>query len=821
MSHEIYYTSAPEGLKRGTSGFCTVAASDNIPKPLWDRLETLSAYRHQFAAGAGQNPVSLAHWILSLSGKTHHVLSRICDSGVDHTQRTNAFAHHLVLEHAEIERAPGGPAWMLRQPGVMAPAWDGNVGSIARIGLPAGDDFSASRICRAWEAATGDAGWGGHLADLFARSPARPVCILFSPGQDVFPLVEEAIALLPPAARWNVTFNTYFTSMPTSATCLWRCCLAGTQAAQVALRYAASGLVIDLTDPSRLPALPPGPCVTMARTGQAAEAPRPAALAKPQVRLTPAAAPKPAPPDTEEEDLQAERDRFFDFADVPSPQAEHLAPPDAASAEENSTSAPRPGDPGAGASMRLRHAAPARIMRRAEDALELAEREASHLARRRRRQFMLLFAGALAAIGCGTAVILFLNYRGGPPETPLRRAGPQTPPAATEPVAIHPGTMPEITATASAPGTIAAPTPTTVIAQTSVTPAPPVKTYPSLLTLQTMLERPNIGTGIGDRVQSLALRSADLDPAPVGGLKFAFPPTAAKKEQPAATSTYVHETLGTLTAQAEVRGGKPGINLRWKGSSEPIAEALFIAFDRTAPMLEMRWKSALLLKNPGCFNFIYWTLQNSLIELDAPLAARQRIAWKPFVPAAALFPEPETELKWPIELPRETVAAAPPAEGLPAGWKAEWYPDWESKDPTQRTADNALQVIKFKKPTATAAIDSWFLLTFGPGLKKVTSTYARRLDADKRDLAQFERELHAVEREIEDEKARNNGVVGDSQTSRDRQTRRDQAAALVEAYKAAVAGYNELTGFDIPLGLSDGMQFTTLHFQARADETGK
>ena len=72
MSHEIYYTSAPEGLKCGTTGFCTVAASENIPKALWDRLETLSAYRHQFAAGAGggqPNPVSFAHWILNISGK--------------------------------------------------------------------------------------------------------------------------------------------------------------------------------------------------------------------------------------------------------------------------------------------------------------------------------------------------------------------------------------------------------------------------------------------------------------------------------------------------------------------------------------------------------------------------------------------------------------------------------------------------------------------------------------------------------------------------------------------------------------------------------
>src|SRR6478735_3413324 len=129
MSHEIYYTSAPEGIKRGSGGFCTVAASENLPKALWDRLETLSAYRHHFSVndaggngaqdGSPQNPVSHAHSILSVLGKSYHVLSRICDSGVDHTQRTNAFAHHLVVEVAEMEAAAGGPAWLLKHAGVM------------------------------------------------------------------------------------------------------------------------------------------------------------------------------------------------------------------------------------------------------------------------------------------------------------------------------------------------------------------------------------------------------------------------------------------------------------------------------------------------------------------------------------------------------------------------------------------------------------------------------------------------------------------------------------------------------------------------------
>src|SRR5204863_4672355 len=137
--------------------------------------------------------------MLNISGKTHHVLSRICDSGVDHTQRSNAFAHHLVLETAELETAGGGPAWMLEQPGVMAERWDvgGGVSGTLPANRLARGDTAASRICRAWEAATGDAGWGGHLADVFAKSPGRPVCILFAPGQEMLPLMAEAIALLP------------------------------------------------------------------------------------------------------------------------------------------------------------------------------------------------------------------------------------------------------------------------------------------------------------------------------------------------------------------------------------------------------------------------------------------------------------------------------------------------------------------------------------------------------------------------------------------------------------------------------------------------
>ena len=186
MSHELYYTSAPAGVRPGQHGFCTVATTSGIPRALSDRLESLSGYRHQFTgtSGPGRNPVAWAHWLIQLQGRDLSVLSRVCDAGLDYTQRTNAFAHHLVLETAE--RAAAGPAWMLTQPRVMADRWDGVVGDIGRtVRLPSGDIRPAP--CAGWQRATGDAGWAGVLAEAAVKNARRPVCILFSAEQEVLP----------------------------------------------------------------------------------------------------------------------------------------------------------------------------------------------------------------------------------------------------------------------------------------------------------------------------------------------------------------------------------------------------------------------------------------------------------------------------------------------------------------------------------------------------------------------------------------------------------------------------------------------------------
>lgn len=264
MSEEILYTSAPQGLKPGSFGFCTVAATAGLSATLAQRLESLSGYRHVYPPGhprAGCNPVNFAHLILSVGGRRLHVLSRIADAGLDYSHRTNKLAHHVVLDAAE--RVPAGPAWVLAQPGFCETEFTGS----PRI-LPAGRKPPVGELplrpCSWWEKMTGDAGWAGVLARHTVEQK-QLAYLIFPEGVDVLPLLVEAQALLPPDLRWEVTFSTYFTRLPPGVDCLWRCVLAGTPEAGLA-KTARPALVLDLTQP--LGAAPSDPWVEAARTGQ-------------------------------------------------------------------------------------------------------------------------------------------------------------------------------------------------------------------------------------------------------------------------------------------------------------------------------------------------------------------------------------------------------------------------------------------------------------------------------------------------------------------------------------------------------------------------
>lgn len=264
MSQELLYTSAPKGLRPGSRGFCTVACTQGMPPNLVERLESLSGYRQLYppdSPQAGLNPVVHTHLRLAVGGIRYHVLSRVAAAGLDYSGRTNKLAHHVVLAPREL--SPAGPAWLLSSAGFMQTSWQGEP-ELLPIGRRPPQGTLEPNVCRAWRAATGDAGWAGVLAATAAETPMRPAFLIFEPGMELLPLLVEAQSLLPPKRRWAVTFSTYFTKLPPGVDCQWRCVLAGSPEAKAAYRTSGAE-VIDLT--KKLAKPPAHPLVAAARTG--------------------------------------------------------------------------------------------------------------------------------------------------------------------------------------------------------------------------------------------------------------------------------------------------------------------------------------------------------------------------------------------------------------------------------------------------------------------------------------------------------------------------------------------------------------------------
>jgi hypothetical protein len=282
--HELLYTSVPRGLRANATGYCTVAHTTDLGDDLIKRLEGLSRYRH-LVKGAdpvqNNNPVVWAHTRLDVGYRTYHALSRIGDTGFDHTNRSNYLAHHVVLGDDGLPAS--GPAWLLRNANWFRQEWPaGQMPEVyaPRLRLPSGS--AEPTRCVAWECLTGDAGWAGVLA---AANSGTPAYVVYAPGQDVLPLLVEALALLDPAERWQVTFSTFYTGVTAGTTCQWRFVVAGSDEAKEALQ-ARRGVVLRLDQ--AMSGSPEGALVDAARTGIV---PR-AAQTTPVAPLAPTPAPR-------------------------------------------------------------------------------------------------------------------------------------------------------------------------------------------------------------------------------------------------------------------------------------------------------------------------------------------------------------------------------------------------------------------------------------------------------------------------------------------------------------------------------------------------
>jgi hypothetical protein len=265
MAKELIYTSAERGLRPGTRGFCTVAYTRGMRPQTVQILEGLSAYKNLYAVHDSRislSPVAVSYYRLALMGRSIDVLSRVAPTQPDHTGRSNKMAHHVVL--GSKEHVPGGPAALAGHADFFVDSWSGDPRHIEEPKVIPEDCGPTDMHAARWEELTGDAGWAGVLAHSVLGRTTSPAFLIFEPGMDILPLIREALALLPPSKRWQVTFNTYFTSLPAQATCLWRCCVPDSEALREARRNPRA-LTIDLTQPLASPK--ENSLVTCAREG--------------------------------------------------------------------------------------------------------------------------------------------------------------------------------------------------------------------------------------------------------------------------------------------------------------------------------------------------------------------------------------------------------------------------------------------------------------------------------------------------------------------------------------------------------------------------
>ena len=270
MAYELVYTSAPAGIRPGSSGFCVVACTENIPAALAGQLEKLSAYKPYFPEYdelAAENPVACAHLTAVSGGQSYHLLSRICHNGLDYTGRSNKLASHLALARTEAQKIVDGPAALFLCPGLFREAdWEIKA-TVYPEQLVVPEAVIPVGIATAWEKVTGNAGGAGVLAESWQEEKAAVVYLVFDPCQPVpaVQMIHESLSLLPSTQRWQVTFNTYFTGLNSAATCQWRFCAVGSELLREA-KGRPGVKILDLTQ--TLPPATGGRLVAEARSGQ-------------------------------------------------------------------------------------------------------------------------------------------------------------------------------------------------------------------------------------------------------------------------------------------------------------------------------------------------------------------------------------------------------------------------------------------------------------------------------------------------------------------------------------------------------------------------
>lgn len=244
MPLQLIFTSAPQGLTPGRSGYCTVARHRSVPDRLAQLLESVGT-PHERPEGE-----TFTFRMLEAGGKNWCVLSRFVARGLDYTQRDNRLAHHLIFSLEE--------AAVLPPPAAIAGRWKGwrNEWSGAPTWLE-GEDRPLQLETQTpltpavtWREETGT---GAKAAWLINASGPAAVGLLNPPETlRLLRLLAEASALLGKSS-WGATFTTDATTTGSDGF-LW------------AVNSTSSPATIDFTTAKSLPA-PSGDIARQAAAG--------------------------------------------------------------------------------------------------------------------------------------------------------------------------------------------------------------------------------------------------------------------------------------------------------------------------------------------------------------------------------------------------------------------------------------------------------------------------------------------------------------------------------------------------------------------------
>jgi hypothetical protein len=253
MIMELIHTSVPRGLNPGTRGFTTVAHTKGMPAWLVESLERLSGYSQssQLKGTGGENSRIVYRFaILQRGNSAVRILSRIALCSPDYSGRSNRIAHHIVLPGQSL--SPAGPVSVLGQSSLFRQEWTEAPRLLELIETLPNQEVVA-RPCNTWQKLTGDAGWAGWLLHSWIKRPGGPLYLRHPENWPILELLNEVTALVPPAARWKLTFSTAVSGeVDPGITCALRCVPSSTES-PAAIAGMTDANTIDLVTRTRLP----------------------------------------------------------------------------------------------------------------------------------------------------------------------------------------------------------------------------------------------------------------------------------------------------------------------------------------------------------------------------------------------------------------------------------------------------------------------------------------------------------------------------------------------------------------------------------------